>query len=134
MLHKTFVLRSDTHAEAVISFIRANAPAMVKAGTPLAVTVSESKSKRSQEQNARLHALLQDIAENAWVEGRQFDMETWKEFFRQKFIGTEEINLPDGRRIERGISTTTLDVGAFTLFMQNIEQYAQDHLAVEFSV
>lgn len=132
MLHKTFVLRNDNMTQAVCSFIQANAPAMALAGTPMAVTVTEAKSKRSLEQNARLHALLTDIAANAWVDGRQYDLETWKEYFRQKFIGTEEIHLPDGKRIERGISTTTLDVGAFTTFMQNIEEYAQDHLAVEF--
>ena len=106
---------------------------MAQQGKPLAVTVAEAKSKRSSEQNSRLHALLSEVAAHAWIEGRQFDMETWKEYFRQKFIGTEEIMLPDGRRIERGISTTTLDVGAFSQFMDQITEYAQDHLAVEFA-
>lgn len=132
-LHKQFILRNDTLTEAVVSFIRANAPAMALAGTPLAVSVSEAKSKRSLEQNARLHALLTDVAANAWVQGRQYDLETWKEFFRQRFIGTEEITMPDNKRVERGLSTTTLNVHEFSDFMTKIEEYAQDHLAVEFS-
>lgn len=132
MLHRTFILRNDNMTEAVCSFLRANSPALAQAGTPLNVTVTQKGSKRTTDQNARLHALLQDIAAAAWVNGRQYDMETWKEFCRQKFIGTEEIELPDGRRIERGISTTTLDVAAFSAFMDQITAYAQDHLAVEF--
>lgn len=131
-LNRVFILRHEQQTEAVVNFIRQNAGAMALAGTPLAVTVSEAKSKRTLEQNSRLHALLTDIANNAWVDGRQYDMETWKEHFRRLFIGTEEINLPGGQRIERGISTTTLDVAAFTDFMTKIEEYAQDHLAVEF--
>lgn len=97
----------------------------------MAVSVYEAKSRRTTEQNSRLHALLTDIANNAWVDGKQFDAETWKEFFRQKYIGTEEVLLPDGRRIERGISTTTLDVGAFSDFMDQISAYAAENLAVE---
>lgn len=125
-------MRQDAITEAVISFIRANASGMALAGTPMAVTVSEAKSKRSLEQNSRLHALLTDIAANAWVRGKQFDLETWKEFFRREYIGVEEYELPDGSNGQRGISTTTLNVGDFSLFMDKITEYAQDHLAVEF--
>lgn len=132
-LHKTFVLRQQQHTDATVSFIRANAAAMALAGTPLAVTVTEAKSKRSVEQNARLHALLQDIASNAWVDGKQFAAEVWKEFFRLRFIGTEELRMPDGTLKERGISTTTLDVAAFSDFMNQIEEYAATVLAVELS-
>jgi hypothetical protein len=132
-MNRTFVLRSETHTQAVVAFIQSNALAMAAAGTPLAVTVTLAKSKRSLEQNARLHALLTDIAANAWVEGRQYDLETWKEFFRRKFIGIEEYHFPDGTGSERGISTTTLNVEDFGKFMDQITEYAQDHLAVEFS-
>jgi hypothetical protein len=75
-------------------------------------------------------ALLRSISEQAWVDGRQFDSETWHEHFRRTLIGTEEIHLPDGTRIERGISTTTLSVSEFTSFMDRIEQYAAEQLGV----
>lgn len=132
-MNRTFVIRSETLMQAVTAFIQSNAMPMLQQGKPMAVTVTEAKSKRSLEQNARLHALLQEIANNAWVEGRQFDMETWKEFFRREYIGVEEYELPNGKRSERGISTTTLSVGDFADLMTKIEQYAADHLAVEFS-
>ena len=89
-------------------------------------------SRRSSEQNRLLHALLNTIAENATVNGRYFDMETWKEMVRRKFIGTEEIDLPDGSSIERGISTASLTVPEFTLLIERVQAWAQTELNVEF--
>ena len=129
---RTFVLRTDGNAKALWGFLKGNWASCAQQGKPLAVTVSEHKSKRSVDQNARLHALLRDIAEQAWVGGRQYDAETWKEEARRRFIGTEEIDLPNGTRIERGISTTTLDVAAFTLMMDQLEAWAVSDLGVEF--
>lgn len=131
-MRKTFVLRNEINRKQLDGFLQANWLACAQAGKPLAVEIAEHKAKRSVDQNARLHALLRDIAEQAWVGGRQYDAETWKEEARRRFIGTEEIDLPNGTRIERGISTTTLDVAAFTLMMDQLEAWAVSDLGVEF--
>lgn len=78
---------------------------------PLLIEVSPYSEQRTSSQNRLLHAVLRDVAENLVVSGQRFSSEAWKEMFRRKFIGTEEIELPGGERIERGISTTTLSVG-----------------------
>lgn len=132
-LSRSFVLRNDNLAQSLWGFLRANWKAMAADGRPLLVTVAEHKAKRNVEQNKRLHAMLSEIAEQAWVQGRQFDAETWKEHYRRKLIGTEEIDLPDGTRTERGISTTTLNVHEFADFMTKIEEHACGELGVEFS-
>lgn len=132
-MNRTIVLRNDTFAEALWTLLKNNWRAMALEGRPLAVTVSEHKTKRSGEQNKRLHALLQEIAEQAWIGGKRFDAETWKEHYRRKFIGTEEIDMPDGSRLERGISTTTLDVAEFSSFMDRITADAASDLGVTFS-
>lgn len=126
-LYRAFLLSNETHANACIAFIRAN---WKKDGLPLTVEIREKGDKRSVEQNRRLHALLRDISETAWVNGKQFDAETWKEHFRRAYIGTEEIILPSGEKIERGISTTTLNVEEFNKFMGQIELYAAEELGV----
>lgn len=77
---------------------------------PLLIEVSPYSEQRTNSQNRLLHAILRDVAENLVVDGRRFSSDAWKELFRQKFIGTEEVHLPGGKRIERGISTTTLNV------------------------
>lgn len=129
---RTFILRNDQHAQSLWAFLKGNWKAMADQGKPLSVTIAEHKARRNNEQNALLHALLQEIAEQAWVEGKQYDMETWKEFFRCTYIGTEEITLPGGKRLERGISTTTLSVHDFADFVTKIQAYAIDQLGVEF--
>ena len=127
-MNRTFILRNQTYTDAVIAFIQSNAPAMSAKGTPLAVTVSEAKSKRSGDQNKRYWALLQHIAENAWVEGRQYSAEAWHEHYKRTLIGFEDV--PGGGTV--GISTASLNVGEFTEYMDKVQNYAQDNLAVEF--
>lgn len=128
---KTFVLRAPEHAKAMIDFIRANAGDQAKAGKPLVVSIDEFRAKRSSEQNRKLHAILNDIAEQAVVNGRTYDAEVWKEQIRRRFIGTEELDMPDGSRIERGISTTTLGVGEFANLIEIVQAWAQTELNVE---
>ena len=129
-LYRSFLLLREEHIAACIAFLRANWQALAQQGKPLSVSVSEKGAKRTVDQNARLHALLREIASQAWVNGRQYDAETWKEFARRKWIGTEEIVMPDGSRTERGISTTTLGVEDFNKLMANIELYAAEELGI----
>lgn len=130
-LYRAFLIRDESHANAAIALIKGNWSAMAQSGKPMSVTVQESGSKRTTDQNKRLHAILTDIANQAWVNGRQYDVETWKEYARQKYIGVEEIDMPDGSRIKRGISTTTLNVAEFANFMNQIELDAAENLGVE---
>jgi hypothetical protein len=126
---RTFVLRDLHHVTGLTSFIAQNWLAMAKEGKPLAVTVSEYKAKRSGEQNKRYWALLNEIAANAYVDGKQFSAEAWHEHMKRTYIGCEET--PGGGTV--GISTTTLGVGEFADYMTRVEAYAQDVLAVEFA-
>jgi hypothetical protein len=131
-LHRTFILRRDLDVAAVTVFIRSNWQAFADS-TPLAVTVMPHKDRRSLQQNARLHAILTEISDQAWIRGRRYDVDTWKEFFKMRLIGTEELAMPDGKVVERGISTTTLDVAAFADFMDRITAHATSELSVIFS-
>jgi hypothetical protein len=132
-MQRTFILRNDNFAQALWAFLRVNWKAFAEQGRPLAVTIAEHKAKRNAEQNKKLHAMLNEIAEQAWVDGRQYDSETWKEYYRRLLIGSEEITLPDGAVMERGISTTTLSVGECADFITQMQEDAQSRLGVEFS-
>lgn len=124
---RTFVLRDERNANALWVFLKSNWRALADENRPLAVTVAEHKAKRSVDQNKRYWAILNEIAEGAWIGGRQFSTEAWHEFFRAKFIGYEET--PDGRQI--GISTTTLSVAEFGDYMTRVEAYAAAELGIE---
>lgn len=127
---RTFVLRNPLDAKRLYAFLASNWVALAQAGKPLAVTISEHRAKRSDEQNAKFHAMLRDLSEQAWVDGKQYSQETWKEWIRRKFIGTEEVFLPDGTMIERGLSTTQLTVSEFSELIERVMQYAAEELGV----
>lgn len=126
-LARTFVLRGPEQARALHTFLKANAAALAAQGKPLAVDVREHKARRSGQQNRRYWALLRFISEGAFVGGRQFSDDAWHEHFKRTFIGCEE--LPGGGTV--GISTSTLDVGAFNDYTARIEAYAATDLGLD---
>jgi hypothetical protein len=126
---RIFVLRGDSNAQALWAFLRGNWRQLADAGKPLAITVAEHKAKRSIDQNKRLWVLLNEISASAWLDGSQFTADAWHEYFKRKFIGTEE--LPGGGSV--GISTTALDVSEFAAYMTRIEVYASQELGIEFA-
>ena len=126
---RTFVLREDRNAQALYAFLKANWRACADQGKPLAVQVMPEKSKRSQEQNRRYWAVLQEVEAQAWINGRQFAAEVWHENFKRTLLGC--VDLPNGQVM--GISTTTLSVGEFADYMTRVEHWATENLGVQFS-
>lgn len=127
MIQRTFILRSEKQIPLIEAFIRAN----LGADRPLAVVVSEPRAKRTQEQNDALHALIRQIAAEAYVDGKQYSMTAWKEFFRDRFVSNDRIELPDGRTVMRHRSTTELSVGEMSELIDAIKSYAATELGLE---
>lgn len=101
---------------------------LVSEAKPILIEVSPYSEQRTSSQNRLLHAILRDVADSIEVNGQRFSAEAWKEQFRRLCIGTEEITLPSGEIVERGISTTKLSVGEMH---EAIEKF-QSWLASEF--
>lgn len=132
-LHRVFVLSSESSARALWAFLKANWRALADSKKPLAVTVMHYKPRRTDAQNARLHAMLQEIAAQAWVDGKQYSAAAWKEFYRRQFLPVERVELPGGAVKEETTSTRDLDLEAFAEFMTRVEQHAVAELGVQFS-
>lgn len=128
MLSKVFVLKDDLSAKSLWTFLKNNWRQLAEKDEPLQVEVSKWKEKRSIDQNKRYWFLLNEISEQAWIDGKKFSPDTWAEFFKFKFIGSEET--PDGRMV--GISTTILSVPEFSDYMTKIEEYSITELCVSF--
>jgi hypothetical protein len=131
MTQRTFILLDADVVREMRQFIASHYGRAAAMGRPLVVTVAEHHARRSGSQNRLLHALLNEIAENVMVEGRKYDASFWKELIRRRFIGTEEMQLPDGTRIERGISTTTLSKGEFAALIDQVTAFAVTELGLE---
>lgn len=105
---------------------------------PLELVVREEKKTRKLDQNAAMWVgPLKDIADQAWVDGRQFRIETWHEFYKREYLPEDndsELDLlvkdgyrkwdidPHGDRVLVG-STTQLTVRGFALYLQQVEAY-----------
>ena len=85
---------------------------------------------RTTKQNKRYwsRGVLAQIAEQAVVNGRQYDAEVWHELMKKKFIGLVE--LPDGSVI--GQSSAKLTTAQFGEFCAQVEAFAASELSVVF--
>jgi len=119
-----FLIHNDAIAANVSAVIKNNWQAMKAKDEVLEVVLRTYKSSRNLEQNKRLHAMLQDIADQVWHDARQYPMEVWKEFFKQKFLGCVE--LPNGKLMAN--PTHKLNIKECAEFMQKIEAYAVSEL------
>ena len=127
-MQKTFVIHQESIINNVNLLLLQNWKQFKERDEVLEVNISINKTKRNLEQNKLLHAMLSEIASQAWVNGKQYNAEIWKDFFKREFLGV--IELPNGQ--EMAVSTSKLKVKAFAEFVQQVEVYAVSELLVCF--
>ena len=125
---RLFILRERRHLDALMAFIAGNWEAMAAAGKPMAVELAEEKKKRSLAQNRRYWQILNQISDQAYIEGRQYSQECFHEVAKRKFIGC--LDLPGGGTI--GMSTTDLSTGEFKTYCDQVEAWAASELGCQF--
>lgn len=132
-LYREFTLRSPSIWKALCAFVAANASACLERGKPLRVIVTEDERKRNAEQN-RFYwgVVLAAIAEQAWVDGRRFDKDTWHEYFARRHGVCEDVVLPTGEIVTRRKSTTQMTVGEFSEYLNRVQAEAAQELGVVF--
>jgi hypothetical protein len=133
MLYREFVLRSPAAWQALAQLVAANAKAFIDRGRPLRVIVTEDEKKRTSEAN-RFYwgAVLTTIAEQAWVDGRQYSKDVWHEHFARLYLPHTEIVTPYGEIVSRRKSTTELTVSEFSEYLQRVQSDAASSLGVIF--
>lgn len=127
-MHKLFILREERNAQALYAFLKSNWKAMAEAGKPLAIEIKPEKTKRSVEANKYHWQMLNQIAEQAWVDGRQYEAKIWHLYYCEKFLGVYE--LPNGKTSPLGSSD--LSVEEFNTLDRKIEADAAQTYGVIF--
>lgn len=134
-MYREFTLRTPSAWNALVALVRANAKACADAGKPLRLIVTTDETKRNADQNRRLWGYLyKTIAEQAFVNGQQFDADVWHEALARKFGVCDEVVLPDGEIVTRRKSTTQMSVSEFSEYMERVSAYATQELGVQFDV
>ena len=115
---------------------------------PLEVVIREEKKARNLDQNALYWAgPLRDIADQAWVDGRQYSAEVFHEYFKREFLpdpdraDCDDSHIKDGfakwARTPKGTnvligSTTGLTVRGMAAYLEQVYAYGAS-LGVQFS-
>ena len=85
------------------------------------------RKTRSTTANARYWLLLHLIAEKLKPQGQIYSAEQWHEYMKQRYLGADEVRLPNGEVLNRRHSTTDLDVTDFNDYMAKVEQWGIEH-------
>lgn len=140
-LQKIIRLVGKPQVEVAINALQ-NAP--IDSQHPLEVIIRKEQTSRSLSANALMWAgPLNDIANQAWVHGRQYSALVWHEYFKEQFLPelsdpemTKEgykkyEETPEGKRILVG-STSKLTKLGFSNYMEQIYSYGAS-LGVKFT-
>lgn len=137
---RKILLRGPEQVERATALLR-HVP--VDAARPLELLIREEVKGRKPDQNALMWAgPLKDIAEQCWVEGRQFSTEVWHSYFKAQFLPDEfdpemckegyrkwDFD-PAGERVLVG-STTELTVKGFSQHLEQVHAFGAQ-MGVEF--
>ena len=106
----------------------------------LVMTVMPAEDAKSVAQRRYYHGVvLTEIAEQARANGQRFPMPVWKEFLREKFLGStwKVITNPiTGKKSRRKVRVSTEDLGirAYSKLIEQVTAFAATELGVRFSV
>lgn len=125
-----FVIKSLDDIKDVVHYLYTNF-----SDKPLEVVIKEYKSKRTIDQNQLFHLWMDEIAEQrmdkGWTPPEVFKengkpyspSELVKAYYKDKFLPTVEIKVTDKTVITQKLSTSDLDTGQMSHFMQMIDEH-----------
>jgi hypothetical protein len=129
MLLKVMVIRDELLLRRAQAYLANHWRELARRGMPMVMQVVPWAAKRTAAQNRRYWGvIIEQIAEQAWVDGRMWEPEQWHEYFKRKLIGVME--LPGGESV--GMSSAALSVAGFNDYTDKVEQYAIEMLGCEF--
>lgn len=83
--------------------------------------------RRSNDANRRYWLLIHVIAEKLKPQGNAYSPDAWHEWFKQRYLGADEVKLPNGKVIQIRHSTADLDTAEFNEYMAKVEQWGIEH-------
>lgn len=96
---------------------------------PIVLRAQEYENELSDRQRGFLHGVvLLQISQQAAVNGHRFAMPVWKEWYRQKFLGSKRqtfVNPLTGRKSRRQVRVSTEDLGV-RAYAKYIDQVLAD--------
>ena len=83
--------------------------------------------KRSKESNRLYWRILHLVCDTLKVKGKGYTAETWSEYFKQRFLGAEEVDLPNGKTIVKTVSSASLSQDEFSEYIEQVLAWCAEH-------
>jgi hypothetical protein len=84
------------------------------------------RPKRSSEANRRYWLLLHTLASKLKPDGNEYSAETYHVYYKLKFLGADDVKLPNGKVIAVPKSTAELDKAEFHEYAFMVEHDANE--------
>lgn len=81
---------------------------------------------RSTEANRRYWSLLHALADKLKPQGVAYSAETWHLYCKSRFLGADDVRLPNGKTMTIPKSSADLDVSEFSDYMTQVEAWANE--------
>lgn len=130
--------RQQAHEAATMAY--QFAASVADQGRVARIQALEHEPDRSVQQNRFYWGpCLNEVAEQARIEGQRWTAEAWHELFKRMFLGYEikKVKVAGRKRatvIRRLRSTTGLKVRAMSTYLEKVQAFASTDLGVRFSV
>lgn len=111
---------------------------LAMAGHASVAEIRTAEDVKTDKQRRYLHGyVLMTIARQAAPGGQKFDMKTWKEHFRETFLGYKVVttkNPMTGKKVRRRVRVSTEDLGVkgYSEYIERVTAFAASELGVEF--
>ena len=94
---------------------------------PLRCPMCRQLKKRSNPANARYWLLLHMISDKLKPEGVQHAPETWHVYFKTRYLGVDDVRMPNKNVLHIPKSSADLNTQEFADYMTKVEQWACEH-------
>ena len=118
----TFIIRGDSQKTAVCSAI-----ARLPLDPAYEVVIREHKQTRSHEQNAKLWAMLTDLAKQVNWHGQFLKKEEWKDIMTAALKRQKVVPGVDGGFVVLGNSTSRMKVGEMASMIELMYAFGAEH-------
>ena len=94
---------------------------------PDGYVVEIKEPNRTHEQNSLYWAAVHEIADSIFLEGKKFTPQVWHIYFKQRFLPSRMIELPNGQIMETEPTTTDLTKPEFSDFVTQVLEFQDNH-------
>ena len=84
------------------------------------------KSRRSNPANALYWVLLHQVAEKVKPGQMTYSADQWHQYFKSRFLGCDDVKLPNGKVLVMPRSSADLDVADFGDYMDKVQAWAAE--------